>query len=217
MPDTVVLAHGEAVKRFVYQPSTDIGQAIQRGRLAAQRILSGGNLSDWLDIATALNHGSKLAEAEAGQANGKGYYQAYARWLDANPEFRAVKGPERAAAIWALKSENWPAVDHYLKSLAPEEYAHMTMRKVKQKIGPKPKPHSESPTSWLLSTYKDKNRDLEGKLADAMERLPASEIDWRHDPVNQIAKSLARILNADRLSALIAALIAERDSFDRAA
>jgi hypothetical protein len=73
MPDTVVLAHGEAVKGFVYQPSTDIGQAIERGRLAAQRILDGGNLTDWLDIATALNHGSKLAEAKAGQATGKGY------------------------------------------------------------------------------------------------------------------------------------------------
>jgi hypothetical protein len=50
-----------------------------------------------------------------------------------------------------------------------------------------------------------------------MERLAASEtgypFDFRHDPVDQIAKSLARLLNADWLDALIAALIKERDAF----
>ena len=119
-----------------------------------------------------------------------------------------------------MKPENWPTVDRYLKSLAPEEYAHMTMRKVKQKIGPKPKPHKPKPESELAKAKRERD-EMKDKWADAEERLTGAETDamrdWCHDLVERIAKTLARMLNADRLDALIAALIAERDSFDRAA
>ena len=53
------------------------------------------------------------------------------------------------------------------------------------------------PVSWLLSTYKDKNCEPEGKLADAMERLAASErgyssFSWSEDEPNIVAEAMMR-------------------------
>lgn len=82
MPETIVSAASEAVKcGFVYEAATDYAEAVKRGKAAAMRILTAAKLIDWFDVATMLDHGSRHAAMEAGQAKGRGYIQAYHRWL----------------------------------------------------------------------------------------------------------------------------------------
>jgi hypothetical protein len=127
-------------------PPLDYETAEARGLLAAKRLTTGAALVDWLDVAAFLNEGAKRAKAEAGDNDkSKAYKQAYSRWLNAHPELEAVSGPERAAAIWCLKPENWPKARDYLHMLTASQLAKVTMRTVKRHVEPPKDP--DAPTA----------------------------------------------------------------------
>ena len=196
---------------FVYTSPVDDDEAIDRGRAAAKRITAGAQVADWLDIGHALAAGSRAAAREAGgKTNGKAYCAAFARWLTQHPEYDDVPEHERAAAVWATKPENWPTVQKFLDSLAPAMRAEMNMRTLKRRLGPPPKPRAPKPESELAKVKRERD-EMIGKLADADERLAGADVPFNldHNSVKHIAKMLARMLDADRLVALIDALIKE--------
>lgn len=178
---------------LAYARPTDADTAISRGTEAARRLIAGGSLTDWLDVAAALAEGAKLAEAQAGQAKGKAYAQAFASWLKDHPELRAVGGPERAAAIWALKDENWSGVERYLNSLTTDELLRTNMRAIKRRLGPPPRPRKPKPASELETVRREKVA-LEAALADTEDRFAASETDALRFSFAEAPESFAALI-----------------------
>ena len=133
-------------------------------------------LIDWLDVAAFLNEGAKRAKAEAdGNDKSKAYKLAYSRWLKAHPELEAVSSPERAAALWCLKPENWPNARDYLHTLTPSQLAKVTMRTVKRHVEPSkdqdaPKaPKKETKTEALLRENEALSKQLAQKSRPAFD------------------------------------------------
>ena len=134
-----------SITSFAYEIPTDYETAITRGTAAAKHILAGGELIDYLDVAVALKAGSDLAVKKSGATEGKNYSAAYSAWLNEHPELKAIDGPERAACIWALKPENWPRVQEFLRSRTPAQLIRTTMRTVRRHLeAPAPKPEPQA-------------------------------------------------------------------------
>jgi hypothetical protein len=188
--------------RFAYDLPPDYETAKARGLLAATRLTTGAALIDWLDVAAFLNEGAKRAKAEADNNDkSKAYKQAYSRWLKAHPELEAVSGPERAAAIWCLKEENWPKACDYLHTLTANQMVKVTMRTVKRHVEPAKDPvdpdapKKETKTEALIRENEALNEQLAQRSRPALD-LREVEFQLRDFPDDKL-KALQKAIDAE--------------------
>ena len=198
--------------------SADREQRIEAEAIAAAKRMT-QHFDDWLCIARGFDLGRTqcLRESGAHDTHAQAYKKHFAQWLDKEPDARGFVRSTRSHLFWLAAHES--EVAEWRSTLSEAQRRSMShpssVKRAFDTATKPPKPHETESRAKIL----------ESELAETQDQLFAMRaktemdglFDWRYDPVDQIAKSLVRILNADRLSALIAALIAERDLFDRAA
>ena len=126
--------------------------ALAEGEQAADRIISGGRMIDYLEVARALKVGQRIAIREAGTDQGKPYNIAFSHWLDQHPRLRTVNKPDRAAALWCLDPENYSRVMKHLAALDADERQRTTLRTVRRRLDvPPPSPPTPKPPPVVKS------------------------------------------------------------------
>ena len=126
--------HNNTTQLIAFNADVSDEIAIAEGDDAADHIVSGGHIIDYLKVARALKVGQRIAVEQAGTDQGKPYNVAFSKWLDQHPKLRAVNKPNRAAALWCLDPTNWPRVETYLATLDVEERQTITLRTVRRRL-----------------------------------------------------------------------------------
>jgi hypothetical protein len=168
--------------------------ALAEGDEAADHIVSGGHMIDYLKVARALKVGQRIAVEQAGTDQGKPYNVAFSKWLDQHPKLRAVNKPNRAAALWCLDPANWPRVEKHLATLDSEERQTITLRTVRRRLDTwTPQPSATRPTASAPQPAPARRpQDRVQEQADRAEVDTLKKEVWRlRDKFDQLSMYLA--------------------------